>query len=147
MPAEFLARGKAFELPVPYRPPAMQLRRGRLLLRDDFRSTSSVPIARYAALAGKSRQQLYREISARKLLALSMRPRDTRVPDWQLVPAALALTRTVLQQATDVDPWTIYWALSSRDEGFDGKTAVAAVRPLTVKAVADLVCGRLGVWG
>ena len=146
-PADAVDRAKALEAPVPYRPTHVQLQRGRMLRRAELWSRTNIPIARYAALAGKSRQQLYREISARKLLALFNQPRDTHVPAWQLRPAALALTRAVLETATDVDSWTIYWALSAPDDAFDGRAAVATVTPSTVKRVAELVCARLGVYG
>jgi hypothetical protein len=135
------------EAPVPYRPTQVEMLRGRMLQLADLRCNSNLPIARYAALARKSRQQIYREISARKLLAISIGPRITRVPNWQLTPAALALTQSVLRQAADVDPWTIYWALSMPDDGFGGKSPVATVTPLKVKSAAELICARLGVYG
>jgi hypothetical protein len=113
----------------------------------ELRRSSNLSIARYGALARKSRQQIYKEISARKLLAISIGRRITRVPDWQLTPAALALTQSVLRQAAEVDPWTIYLVLSRRDDAFGGKTPVAAVTPLKVKVAAELICGRLGIYG
>jgi len=70
------------------------------------------------------------------------------VPDWQLVPAALALTQAVLAKAADeVDPWTVYQALSMPDDGLGGKAPIAAVTPSKVRDVADLVCVRLGIVG
>lgn len=145
--ADMVARAKALEAPVPYRPTQAEMLRGRMLQLAELRCKSNLSIARYGALARKSRQQLYKEISARKLLAISIGRRITRVPDWQLAPAPLALTQSVLAQATHVDSWTIYRALSLPDDAFNGKPPVAAVTPAKVKDVAELICGRLGVYG
>ena len=145
---DIVALAQAMQAPVPHQPTKAGLQRGKMLQLAELRRKTNVSVARFAALAGKSRQQLYKEISARKLLALSVGPRLLRVPDWQLVPAALALTQAVLAKATDeVDPWTMYQALSTPDDGFGGKAPIAAVTPSKVRDVADLVCARLGIVG
>jgi hypothetical protein len=145
---DIVALAQAMQAPVPHQPTEAELQHGKMLQLAELRRKTNVPVARFAALAGKSRQQLYKEISARKLLALSIGPRLLRVPDWQLVPAALALTQAVLAKTADnVDPWTVYQALSTPDDGFDGKTPVIAVTPSKVRDVADLVCARLGIVG
>lgn len=147
LPLDVMARAKAFTALAPYRPAKAEMQRGRSLQLAELKRKTNVSVTRFAALAGKSRQRLHKEISARKLLALSTGPYVARVPDWQHMPAARALTRTVLHRATEVDPWTIYQALSAPDERFGGKAPVAAVTLRTVEDVADYVCGRLGIHG
>ncbi len=145
---DIVALAQAMQAPVPHQPAEAELQCGKILQLAELRRTTNVPIARFAARAGKPRQQLYKKISARKLLALSVGSRLLRVPDWQLVPAALALTQAVLATVADkVDPWTVYQALSTPDDGFGGKAPVAAVTPSKVRDVADLVCARLGIVG
>jgi hypothetical protein len=69
------------EAPFPYRPTTVQLLRARMQQLAELRRKTNLPIARYAALAHKSGQQLYKEISAHKLLALSVGRRLIRVPN------------------------------------------------------------------
>jgi len=47
------------------------MQRGWRLQLAVLKRKINLPAMRYAALAGKSRQQLYKEISARKLIAVS----------------------------------------------------------------------------
>ena len=45
-----------------------------------------LPLLVFARLAGKSQDQINRDIKARRLLSLSLGNRGQRIPDWQLDP-------------------------------------------------------------
>lgn len=93
----------------------------------------------------KSRQQIYKDILARRLLALNVGPRGQKLPDWQLDPVKQQLTQTVLQEVEGIDPWTIYRALSEPLEGLGGRSPVDAVTHGTIDDVAEAVFNVLGV--
>lgn len=76
---------------------------------------------------------------------VSVGPRRQRLPDWQLDPSGLQLTRAVLAVAPEVDAWTVYRALSEPLDALDGRVPVEAVRPGNVGAVVDAVLGALGL--
>ncbi len=76
-----------------------------------YESPHNLPITTFAKLAGKSRDQVSREIKVKRLLTLSLGNRGTggqSIPDWQLDPQCQDLTRTLLKQAEDVDSWRGY---------------------------------------
>ncbi|WP_339532292.1 site-specific integrase [Pseudomonas mucidolens] len=51
-----------------------------------FEASSNLPLLVFARLAGKPRDQINRDIKARRLLSLSLGNRGQRIPDWQLDP-------------------------------------------------------------
>lgn len=126
-------------------PGATDIQRGRIALLETFNQPQNLPITRFAKLADKSRQQIYKDIHSRRLLSLSVGPRGQRLPDWQLDPIRQQLTQTVLQQAEGIDSWTVYRALSEPLEGLGGDSPVDAVTPDTIESVADAVFNVLGV--
>ncbi len=67
-------------------PGETDIQRGRAVLLETFNQPHNLPIPDYAKLAGKSRQQIYKDILARRLLALNVGPRGQKLPDWQLDP-------------------------------------------------------------
>ena len=145
---EALARKvRALHAGVRWTPSATDLQRGRRALLDAFEQPQNLPLPAFARLAHKSRQMIYKDLAARppRLLALSVGPRRQRLPDWQLDPLGLRLTREVLAQAADVDAWTLYRALSEPLEGLGDRPPVEAVGRQGVEAVAQAVLGALGI--
>jgi hypothetical protein len=126
-------------------PGETDIQRGRAALLEAFEQPHNLPLPEFARLAHKSRQQIYKDIEARRLLALNVGPRGQKLPDWQLDPVKRQLTQLVLQGAREVDPWTLYRALSERLEGLAGRAPVEAVTADTVDAVAKAVFNVLGV--
>ncbi|MCE4369694.1 integrase [Xanthomonas hortorum] len=126
-------------------PSETDIQRGRALLLDAFGQPHNLTVPEFARLAHKSRQQIYKDIEAGRLLALRLGPRGQRLPDWQLDPARQALTQAVVQHAAGIDAWTLYRALSDPLESLDGRSPVAAVTADTVDAVARAVFNVLGV--
>jgi hypothetical protein len=126
-------------------PRETEIQRGRAAVLEAFDQPHNLPLPDFARLANKSRQQIYKDIEARRLLALNVGPRGRRLPDWQLDPVKQRLTQIVLQAAPEVDAWTLYRALSEPLEGLAGRSPVEAVTADSVDAVAKAVFNVLGL--
>lgn len=126
-------------------PRETEIQRGRAAMLEAFEQPHNLPLPDFARLANKSRQQIYKDIEARRLLALNVGPRGRRLPDWQLDPVKQRLTQAVLQGAPVVDAWTLYRALSEPLEGLAGRSPVEAVTVDSVDDMAKAVFNVLGV--
>lgn len=126
-------------------PGATEVQRGRTIMMTAFNQPTNLPLREFAALAGKSRQQIYRDIDARRLLALNVGPRGQRLPDWQLDDVKRRLTQHVLVAAEGVDDWTVYRALSQPLEGLGGRAPIDAVTADSVERTAGVVVNVLGL--
>ncbi|KAB0523156.1 integrase [Xanthomonas citri pv. glycines] len=126
-------------------PNETEVQRGRTALLKTFNQPHNLPIPEFAKLADKSRQQIYKDILARRLLALNVGPRGQKLPDWQLDPVKQQLTQAVLQEVEGIDNWTIYGALSEPLEGLGGRSPVDAVTPDSIDKVSEAVFNVLGV--
>lgn len=126
-------------------PGETDIQRGRAVLLEAFNRPHNLPLTKFAKLADKSRQQIYNDIDARRLLALSVGPRGQRLPDWQLDPAKQQLTQAVLQEVEGIDNWTVYRALSDPLEGLAGRSPVDVVTPGSIDTVTRAVFNVLGV--
>lgn len=126
-------------------PEATDIQRGRATLLEAFDQQHNLPLPEFARLANKSRQQIYKDIDARRLLALNVGPRGQKLPDWQLDPVKQQLTQAALQEAEGVDIWTLYRALSEPLEGLGGRSPVDAVTAGSIDDVARAVFNVLGV--
>lgn len=126
-------------------PRETEIQRGRAAMLEAFEQPHNLPLPDFARLANKSRQQIYKDIEARRLLALNVGRRGQRLPDWQLDPVKQRLTQVVLQSASEVDAWTLYRALSEPLEGLAGRSPVEAVTVDSVDDVAKAVFNVLGV--
>ena len=140
-------KARALRAPSRWRPSATEIQRGRHALLEAFDRPGNLPLPEFAQLAHKSRQQIYKDLNAnpKRLLALSVGPRKQRLPDWQLDPLRLELTRRVLEAAADVDAWTIYRALSEPAENLRRRSPVDAVTTGNVGKVVAAVCDTLSV--
>lgn len=126
-------------------PTAADVQRGRAELLREFERPHNLPLADFVRLAHKSRQQIYKDIAARRLLALDVGRRGQRIPDWQLEAPGLQLTRIVLQAAEDVDAWTVYRSLVEPSEALGSQSPVASVNRGNVDATVRVVLASLGV--
>jgi len=127
-----------------WEPSSQQLRHGRALLLNEFRQPHNLPLAQFAELAGKSRQQIYKDVSAQRLLALSVGARGQRIPDWQLDETKKKLTQALLEAAQGVDVWTLYFALIEPNRDFSGRPPIEAVSPGNLKRTLGTLLGQLG---
>ncbi|MDR2128220.1 MAG: integrase [Burkholderiaceae bacterium] len=126
-------------------PGETDIQRGRAMLLEAFERPHNLPLPKFAKLANKSRQQIYKDIVARRLLALNVGPRGQKLPDWQLDPVKQQLTQTVLQEVRNIDNWTIYRALSEPLEGLGERSPVDVATPGSIDDVAKSVFNVLGV--
>jgi hypothetical protein len=126
-------------------PGETDIQRGRAALLESFEQPQNLSLPEFARLAGKSRQQIYKDIEAQRLLALNVGPRGQKLPDWQLDPVKQQLTQTVLQRGGNIDCWTLYRALSEPLEGLRGRSPVEAVTSRSIEDMARSVLNVLGV--
>jgi hypothetical protein len=140
-------KAQSLRAPVSWTPSTADVQRGRAELLREFEQPQNLPLADFVRLANKSRQQIYKDIAARRLLALDVGRRGQRIPDWQLTPPGLQLTRAVLQASADLDAWTVYRALAHPFEVLGGQSPAASVSRSNVDATARVVLESLGVQG
>ncbi|MFT3777750.1 MAG: integrase [Ottowia sp.] len=126
-------------------PGRTDIQRGREAMLEAYGRPHNLPLPEFAQLANKVRQQIYKDIDARRLLALNVGPRGRKLPDWQLDPVKRRLTQAILQGAPGVDTWTLYRALSDPLEGLNGLSPVDAVTEDSIDAIAKVVFNVLGV--
>jgi hypothetical protein len=130
-----------------WQPSATELQKGRSLLLQEFRKPHNLTVASFAELAGKSRQQVYKDVENRRLLALSIGTRGQRIPDWQLEETRKKLTQGLMEKAHGVDEWTLYHALSKPNRSFAGKPPIETVTPGNLERSLDKLLGQLGFHG
>jgi hypothetical protein len=92
------------------------IQRERAEMLAIFESPHNLPLLVYAKLAGKSRDQVNRDIQKRRLLSLPFGNRGHRIPEWQLDPVQLQLTQALLERMPSVDPWMLR-CIRSRHRG------------------------------
>lgn len=126
-------------------PRETDIQRGRVALLEAFDQPHNLPLSEFAKLANKSRQQVYKDIDSRRLLALNVGPRGQKLPDWQLEPVKQQLTHAVLQKVDGIDNWTLYRALSEPLEAMHGRAPIDVVTAASIDDVAKSVFNVLGV--
>jgi hypothetical protein len=104
-----------------------------------YEAPDNLAVTQFAKLAGKSRDQVNRELKAGKLLALKMGNRGQGVPGWQLDPVKSKLTQTVLGLVGKDNVWKLYSALTQPRHYLDGMAPIGHVTPFNLQAVADIV--------
>jgi len=95
--------------------------------------------ALFGKLAGKSKDQINRELKAGKLLAIGLGNRGQRVPDWQMVPLKLKLAQVMLKQLPDADAWDLYHLLTMPHPGLDGRWAIDIVTPTNLGKIVQVL--------
>lgn len=127
-----------------WEPSATELQKGRALMLQEFRKPHNLPVVAFAELAGKSRQQIYKDVENHRLLALSIGTRGQHIPDWQLDETKKKLTQGLLEKAHGVDEWTLYYALSKPNRSFLGKPPIESVMPSNLERSLDKLLSQLG---
>lgn len=135
----------SFRAEARWKPSATDLQQGRALMLKTFRQPHNLPVTDFAQLAGKSRQQIYKDVEKRRLLALSIGARGQRIPDWQLDETRKELTQKLMEKACDVDEWTLYYALSEPSEALSGKVPVEIVSAGNMGKVLDTLLVQLDI--
>jgi hypothetical protein len=127
-----------------WEPSVTELQKGRALMLQEFRKPHNLTVAAFAELAGKSRQQIYKDVESRRLLVLSIGSRGQRIPDWQLDATRKQLTQGLLERAHGVDEWTLYYSLTKPNRSFAGKPPLGAVTPRNLERSLDKLLAQLG---
>lgn len=138
-------KADALKASTPWEPSASALQRGRVALLREFGRPQNLSVAEFARLAHKSRQQVYRDIAAKRLLALNLGKRGQRLPNWQLDPAGRRLTQAVLARAGQVDAWTLYKTFLEPLDSLGGCAPAIAVRRGNVAVRTKAVLNALGI--
>lgn len=84
-------------------PKISAIQRERKEMLSMYESPSNLPVPLFGKLAGKSKDQIKRELKAGKLLSISLSNRGQRVPDWQLVPLKHKLAQVLMGNPPIVD--------------------------------------------
>src|SRR5699024_847582 len=96
----------AAHVPAP-EPKVSEIQREREEMLAIYESPSNLQVPLFGKLAGKSKDQINRELKAGKLLSISLGNRGQRIPDWQLVPLKQKLAQVLLNQSPGTDSWTL----------------------------------------
>lgn len=128
----------------PHKSHVSEIQRERAEMLATFEASSSLPLLVFARLAGKSRDQINRDIKSRRLLSLSLGNRGQRIPDWQLDPLRHKLVLAALARFPDVDAWTLYRALCMPHKRLKGRSPIDGLTMDNFEFTARIVCRVLG---
>ncbi|MEL7630285.1 integrase arm-type DNA-binding domain-containing protein [Pectobacterium aroidearum] len=119
--------------------PVSDLQRERMEMLAAYEAPHNLPVVQFSKLAGKSKDQINREIKAGKLLTISLGNRGQRVPEWQLVPMKLKLTQMMMKQLPHAEGWDVYRLLSNPHPELDGCAAVDIIKPTNMSSVVQVL--------
>ncbi|EOX6785670.1 tyrosine-type recombinase/integrase [Pseudomonas aeruginosa] len=122
-------------------PEVSAIQREREEMLAIYESPSSLPVPLFGKLAGKSKDQVNRELKAGKLLSISLGNRGQRVPDWQLVPLKHKLAQVLMNQCPHADSWDLYRMLTQPHPDLGDRSAIDAVTPTNVPAIIRVIMG------
>ncbi|WP_088138693.1 tyrosine-type recombinase/integrase [Achromobacter xylosoxidans] len=131
--------------PPPMQPPEPEvsaIQRDREEMLAIYESPSCLPVPLFGKLAGKSKDQINRELKAGKLLSISLGNRGQRVPDWQLAPLKHKLTQMLMSMCPYLDSWTLYRLLTTPYPELGDRAAINLVTAANVKKVACAIIPR-----
>lgn len=120
-----------------------EVQRERMEMLETYEAPHNLSVVQFARLAGKSRDQINREIKAGKLLALSVGNRGQRIPDWQLDPLKQRLVHAVLVRSEGVDSWQLHQMLLQPRVSLDGRAAIEGVSLANLHEVVQMVSSDL----
>ena len=106
-----------------------------------YESPNNLPVPLFGKLAGKSKDQINRELKAGKLLSISLGNRGQRVPDWQLVPLKHKLARVLMTQCPQADSWELYRMLTRPHPDLGDRAAIDMVTPSNLGVVVQVITG------
>ena len=127
----------------PHNSHVSDIQRERAEMLATFEASSNLSLQVFARLAGKSRDQINRDIKARRLLSLSLGDRGQRIPDWQLDPLRHKLVLAALARFPDMDAWTLYRALCMPHKRLKGRSPIEVLTLENFDVTARIVCSAL----
>jgi integrase len=122
-------------------PEVSAIQREREEMLAIYESPNNLPVPLFGKLAGKSKDQINRELKAGKLLSISLGNRGHRVPDWQLVPLKHKLAQVLMNQCPHLDSWDLYRMLTQPHPDLGDRAAIDAVTPTNVPAIIRVIMG------
>ncbi len=125
-------------------PQVSEIQRQRAEMLATYEASNNLPLLVFAKLAGKSRDQINRDIKARRLLSLSLGNRGQRIPDWQLDPLRHKLILAALARFPDVDAWRLYRTVCEPHERLKGRSPIDVLTLENFDVTARIVCTALG---
>ena len=122
-------------------PEVSAIQREREEMLAIYESPNNLPVPLFGKLAGKSKDQINRELKAGKLLSISLGNRGQRVPDWQLVPLKHKLARVLMTQCPQADSWELYRMLTRPHPDLGDRAAIDMVTPSNLGVVVQVITG------
>ena len=122
-------------------PEVSAIQREREEMLATYESPNNLPVPLFGKLAGKSKDQINRELKAGKLLSISLGNRGQRVPDWQLVPLKHKLAQVLMNQCPHADPWDLYRMLTRPHPDLGDRAAIDIVTPGNLGMVVRVIAG------
>ncbi|MBY2956649.1 DUF4102 domain-containing protein [Achromobacter pulmonis] len=122
-------------------PEVSAIQREREEMLAIYESPNNLPVPLFGKLAGKSKDQINRELKAGKLLSISLGNRGQRVPDWQLVPLKHKLALVLMNQCPEADSWELYRMLTRPHPDLGDRAAIDVVTPTNLVAVVRTIAG------
>lgn len=122
-----------------YVPEVSGVQREREEILAIYEAPSNLPVPLFAKLAGKSKDQVNRELKAGKLLSISIGNRGQRVPDWQLLPLKLKLAQVMMKQHPHAGAWELYHLLTKPHPRLDDRAAVDIVMPTNLDKLVQVL--------
>lgn len=116
-----------------------EIQREREEMLEIYEAPENLPVPLFAKLAGKSKDQINRELRAGKLLSISLGNRGQRVPDWQLVPFKQQLAQMLLKKCPNSEPWVLYRLLTKPLAELANRAAVDTVTPANMGTVLRII--------
>ena len=124
-------------------PQVSDIQRQRAEMLATYEASSNLPLFVFAKLAGKSRDQVNRDIKARRLLSLSLGNRGQRIPDWQLDPLRHKLVLAALARFPNIDAWMLYRTVCEPHERLKGRSPIDGLTWDNFEFTVRIVCGAL----
>ncbi|MES3707345.1 integrase arm-type DNA-binding domain-containing protein [Pseudomonas putida] len=106
-----------------------------------FESPNNLPLPMFAKLAGKSRDQLNRDIKGRRLLSISLGNRGQRIPDWQLDPLKQKFVLAIFEALPSMSSWDIYRLSSEPHPKLRGNIPHSVVTLDNIEDTVSLLIG------
>ncbi len=122
-------------------PEVSAIQREREEMLAIYESPNNLPVPLFGKLAGKSKDQINRELKAGKLLSISLGNRGQRVPDWQLVPLKHKLAQVLMNQCPHADSWDLYRRLTQPHPDLGDRAAIDMVTPNNLGVVVHVIAG------
>ena len=120
-------------------PEVSAIQREREEMLAMYESPTCLPVPLFGKLAGKSKDQINRELKAGKLLSISLGNRGQRVPDWQLVPLKHKLAQVLMNQCPHADSWDLYRMLTQPHPDLGDRAAIDIVTPSNLGLVVRVI--------